>query len=68
LQRLIDQDQYCIDILTQISAVNSALKRVAVKLLDDHISHCVSDTVATGGDSRAKIAEATSAIDRLLKS
>jgi CsoR family transcriptional regulator, copper-sensing transcriptional repressor len=68
LQRLVDQDQYCIDILTQISAVNSALKQVAVKLLDDHITHCVAETVAAGGDSRTKVAEATAAIDRLLKS
>jgi CsoR family transcriptional regulator, copper-sensing transcriptional repressor len=64
LQRLVDEDQYCIDILTQISAVNSALKKVAVKLLDDHITHCVAE----GGDSRARITEATAAIDRLLKS
>jgi DNA-binding FrmR family transcriptional regulator len=68
LQRLVDEDQYCIDVLTQISAVNSALKKVAVRLLDDHISHCVAETVADGGDSRAKISEATAAIDRLLKS
>jgi CsoR family transcriptional regulator, copper-sensing transcriptional repressor len=68
LQRLVDEDQYCIDVLTQISAVNSALKKVAVRLLDDHISHCVAETVAGGGDSRAKITEATAAIDRLLKS
>jgi CsoR family transcriptional regulator, copper-sensing transcriptional repressor len=64
LQRLVDEDQYCIDILTQISAVNSALKKVAVKLLDDHITHCVAE----GGDSRSRISEATAAIDRLLKS
>jgi CsoR family transcriptional regulator, copper-sensing transcriptional repressor len=68
LQRLVDQDTYCIDVLTQISAVNSALKKVAVKLLDDHISHCVAETVDGGGDPRAKVAEATAAIDRLLKS
>ncbi len=67
LHRLVEEDQYCIDILTQISAVNSALKKVAVKLLDDHIGHCVAETVAEGGDSRAKVAEATAAIDRLLK-
>ena len=68
LQRLVDEDQYCIDVLTQISAVNAALKRVAVKLLDDHINHCVAETVAAGGDPRGKVAEATAAIDRLLKS
>lgn len=68
LQRMVDEDQYCVDILTQISAVNSALKKVAVRLLDDHISHCVAQTVADRGDIRAKISEATAAIDRLLKS
>jgi DNA-binding FrmR family transcriptional regulator len=68
LQRLVEQDTYCIDILTQISAANAALRKVAVQLLDDHIRHCVSESVATGGNSAAKISEATAAVDRLLKS
>jgi DNA-binding FrmR family transcriptional regulator len=68
LQRLVDEDTYCIDILTQISAVNAALRKVAVQLLDDHIRHCVAESVATGADSAAKISEATAAVDRLLKS
>ncbi len=68
LQRLVDEDTYCIDILTQISAANAALRKVAVQLLDDHIRHCVAESVATGGDSASKISEATAAVDRLLKS
>ena len=67
LQRLIDEDTYCIDVLTQISAVNAGLKKVAVALLDDHMRHCVAETLASGGDADDKIAEATAAVGRLLK-
>jgi DNA-binding FrmR family transcriptional regulator len=67
LQRLVDEDTYCIDIMTQISAVQSGLRRVAVKLLDDHIRHCVAESIATGEGADTKIAEATAAVDRLLK-
>jgi DNA-binding FrmR family transcriptional regulator len=67
LQRLVDEDTYCIDILTQISAAQSALRKVAVRLLDSHISRCVAETLASGGDAGEKVAEATAAIDRLLK-
>ncbi|HEX6424194.1 MAG TPA: metal-sensitive transcriptional regulator, partial [Acidimicrobiales bacterium] len=48
LQRLVDEDTYCIDVLTQISAVTSALQSVAVGLLDEHLHHCVTDAVAGG--------------------
>jgi len=69
IARMIDEDKYCIDILTQISAVNSALQAVALGLLDDHLGHCVSNAVATGGeDASAKIAEASAAIARLVRS
>jgi DNA-binding FrmR family transcriptional regulator len=69
LQRMVDEDSYCIDVLTQISAVNKALQQVAVGLLHDHLGHCVTDAVAAGGsEARTKLAEATAAIDRLLKS
>lgn len=68
LQRLVEEDTYCIDILTQISAVNAGLKKVAVQLLDDHIRHCVAESVAGGRDADSKIREATAAVDRLLKS
>jgi len=67
IQRMVEGDQYCIDILTQISAANSALRRVAVALLDDHIRHCVADGRASAKDRDRKIAEATAAVDRLLK-
>ena len=69
LQRLIDQDTYCIDVLTQISAVNSALQSVALGLLDEHLGHCVSHAVASGGsEADAKLAEASAAIARLVRS
>ena len=68
LQRLVGEDQYCIDILTQISAVQSGLRKVAVRLLDDHIRHCVAESVESGEDAGTKITEATAAVERLLKS
>jgi DNA-binding FrmR family transcriptional regulator len=69
IQRMVAEDEYCIDILTQIAAANSALKKVAVALLDDHIRHCVADAARAGAEQRdAKIEEASSAIGRLLKS
>ena len=69
LQRMIDEDTYCIDVLTQVSAVTSALQSVAVGLLDEHMRHCVSDA-ARGDDGRADqmVTEATRAIERLVKS
>ncbi len=67
--KMIDEDKYCIDILTQISAANSALQSVALALLDEHLSHCVSNAVAEGGsDADAKLAEASAAIARLVRS
>ncbi len=65
LQRMVDNDEYCIDILTQVNAATSALKKVAVGLLDDHIRHCVVNQTEEGKDM---ITEATAAIDRLVKS
>lgn len=67
LQRMVDNDKYCIDILTQISSVNSALKQVALALLDDHIRHCVVEGKSTTGNGDM-VAEATAAIARLVKS
>jgi CsoR family transcriptional regulator, copper-sensing transcriptional repressor len=68
LQRLVDEDVYCLDILTQVAAVNKALQGVAVGLVEDHLSHCVRDAVAEGGEAAdAKVAEATAAISRLLR-
>ncbi|MDQ3679293.1 MAG: metal-sensitive transcriptional regulator [Actinomycetota bacterium] len=69
LQRLIDEDTYCIDVLTQISAVNKALQSVAVGLLHGHLEHCVTEAAAVGGpEASAKVTEATAAVERLLKS
>ncbi|MFN2590025.1 MAG: metal-sensitive transcriptional regulator [Actinomycetota bacterium] len=68
LQRLVEDDTYCIDILTQISAATSALKKVAVLLLDDHVRHCVAESMAAGDDAGSKVTEATAAVERLLKS
>jgi DNA-binding FrmR family transcriptional regulator len=69
LQRMIDEDTYCIDVLTQVSATTSALQSVALGLLDEHLHHCVSEAVASGGpEGAAKVAEATAAIGRLVRS
>ncbi len=69
LHRMVDEEQYCIDILTQISAVTKALEGVALALLDDHLRHCVVDAVTSGGpDAEAKLKEASDAIARLVRS
>ncbi|MFF9564756.1 metal-sensitive transcriptional regulator [Leifsonia sp. NPDC014704] len=69
IARMVDEEQYCIDIVTQISALTSALKSVAVGLVDDHLKHCVADAVLLGGEEgQAKIKEASDAIARLVRS
>ena len=68
LQRMVETEQYCIDILTQVSAMTSALEAVALTLLDDHLKHCVREAVASGTDAEEKIAEASAAIARLVRS
>ena len=69
IQRMVDEDKYCIDVLTQISAVTSALQAVALELLDDHLGHCVAGALADGGQgAEEKLAEASAAIARLVKS
>ena len=69
LARMVEDDTYCIDVLTQISAVNSALQSVALGLLDEHLGHCVSHAVAEGGEEAdKKLAEASAAIARLVRS
>jgi DNA-binding FrmR family transcriptional regulator len=69
VQRMIDEDTYCIDVLTQISAATKALQSVAVGLLDEHMRHCVSDAARGDDPARADemITEATRAIERLVK-
>jgi CsoR family transcriptional regulator, copper-sensing transcriptional repressor len=69
LQRMVGEDAYCIDVLTQVSAVTHALDSVALELLGDHLGHCVRDAVAQGGpDADAKLREAREAIERLVRS
>ena len=69
LQRMVDEDKYCIDILTQVSAMTSALESVALGLLNDHLQHCVVEAAAAGGpEAEQKLAEASAAIARLVRS
>lgn len=69
LHRMVEEEKYCIDILTQISAVTSALQSVALGLLDEHLAHCVADATRTGGpEAEEKLREASAAIARLVKS
>lgn len=69
LQRMVDEDRYCIDILEQVSAATRALQAVALGLLDDHLAHCVSDAVRSGGaEATEKLDEASAAIGRLVRS
>jgi DNA-binding FrmR family transcriptional regulator len=69
LQKMVDEDKYCIDILTQVSAVTKALQAVALGLLEDHLGHCVAHAVAEGGDvADQKVREASEAIARLVRS
>ena len=69
LQRMIQEDNYCIDILTQISATNRALHSVALGLLDEHLAHCVVEAARTGdAEAAVKLKEASDAIARLVRS
>ena len=69
LQRMVENDEYCIDVLTQISAATKALQAVSLGLLDEHLKHCVAQAAAEGGPvAEEKLAEASAAIGRLVKS
>ena len=69
LQQMIEEDRYCIDILTQISAATKALQAVAIELMGDHLGSCVTEAIEAGGPgAQEKIAEATDAIARLVRS
>jgi DNA-binding FrmR family transcriptional regulator len=69
IAQMVEQDRYCIDVLTQVAAATKGLQSVAVGLFDDHLRHCVADAVAAGGrDADRKLTEATAAVERLLKS
>jgi DNA-binding FrmR family transcriptional regulator len=65
IHRMVAQERYCIDILTQVNAVKAALDRVAIALLDDHVQHCVADAVRAG-EGNAKLDELSAAIGRFL--
>jgi DNA-binding FrmR family transcriptional regulator len=69
LQRMVEDDKYCIDILTQVSAATRALETVALGLLEEHLRHCVAQAIAEGDDAgTGKIREATDAVARLVRS
>lgn len=69
LARMIESDEYCIDVLTQVSATTKALQSVALGLLDEHLKHCVAEALTEGGEQAdEKVREASEAIARLVKS
>jgi len=69
IARMVDEEKYCIDILTQVSAVTKALQAVALGLLDEHLAHCVVDAAQAGGpEAEAKLREASEAVARLVRS
>jgi DNA-binding FrmR family transcriptional regulator len=69
LQRMVEEDTYCIDVLTQVSAATKALESVALLLLEEHLGHCVTHAIHAGGDEAdEKIKEASAAIARLVRS
>jgi DNA-binding FrmR family transcriptional regulator len=69
LQRMVEEEQYCIDILTQVSAMTKALQAVSLSLLEEHLNHCVLEAAKTGGpEAEVKLKEASDAIGRLVRS
>jgi len=69
LQRMVENDEYCIDVLTQISAATKALQSVSLGLIDEHLKHCVAEAIAEGGETATvKVREASDAIARLVRS
>jgi DNA-binding FrmR family transcriptional regulator len=69
LERMVEEDRYCIDILTQIAAVRTALEQVGAKLLEDHVNHCVADAIASGDEAEVsvKTSELLDAVQRFVK-
>ena len=68
LQRMVEEDDYCVDILTQVAAVQTALEQVAVNVLDAHVRHCVADAVAgEGPQADEKLDELMTAVRRFAK-
>jgi len=69
IEKMVDEDRYCIDVLTQIAAVNTALESLAFKVLDDHVNHCVTDALASGNpkEAAAKSKELMEAVQRFAR-
>ena len=67
LQRMVDEEAYCVDVLTQISSVVSALEKVGTILLKDHVEHCVRESIETGEGADEKVEELTAAVERFLR-
>ena len=67
IQRMVEEDRYCIDVLTQVNATKAALESVALELLADHTEHCVTEAIRAG-DGRRKIRELNLAVERLVRS
>jgi CsoR family transcriptional regulator, copper-sensing transcriptional repressor len=67
VEKMVDEDRYCIDVLTQVNAVRAALESVALQLLADHTEHCVTEAIQSGG-GRAKVRELNEAVERLVRS
>jgi DNA-binding FrmR family transcriptional regulator len=67
VQRMVDEEAYCVDVLTQIASVVSALEKVGTILLKDHVEHCVRESIEKGEDADQKIEELTGAVERFLK-
>jgi DNA-binding FrmR family transcriptional regulator len=67
IEKMIEDDRYCIDVLTQVNAARAALESVALQLLSDHTEHCVTEAIRTGG-GRAKVRELNDAVERLVRS
>jgi CsoR family transcriptional regulator, copper-sensing transcriptional repressor len=69
IERMVDEDRYCVDILTQVAAVETALESLALQLLDDHVTHCVADAMASGDSeaAAAKSRELLAAVQRFTR-
>jgi CsoR family transcriptional regulator, copper-sensing transcriptional repressor len=67
IEKMVDEDRYCIDVLTQVNAVRAALESVALQLLADHTEHCVAEAIRSGGGTK-KVRELNAAVQRLVRS
>ena len=67
VHRMVDEEAYCVDVLTQISSIVSAMEKVGAILLKDHVEHCVRESIENGEDAEEKIEELTTAVERFLR-